>query len=167
MTSGQLGPPEIQPPVNTGNLQYVTQVGTQTGLEYRQRKRLYNHSEQPVPVLRHLYHNVLPHVSSSYRPSLLVLFLHTTKRSFVIFQDDAAWLQRGTHWCAQSIFILGALPANCSLMLLQTTKNQCTEQRLMQHLSCSFEIWAAELDFIWLSSDCKIMLQGGTKKLEC
>jgi len=46
-------------------LQYVTQVGIQTGLEYFHRRRLYNPSGQPVPVLHHPHHKeVLPHVST-------------------------------------------------------------------------------------------------------
>ena len=57
------------------------------GLEYLHRRRLHNLSGQPVPVLHHLTIYKLFHIlvrnflCSSFRPLLLVLLLHTTKKN--------------------------------------------------------------------------------------
>ena len=43
-----------------GHLEQAAQDLVQTGLEYLQRRRIYNLSGQPVPVLRHPRSEVLP-----------------------------------------------------------------------------------------------------------
>ena len=55
---------ESNPSAEAGTLQWVTQVDALLGPEYLHRRRLHNLSEQPVPVLRHPYCEVLPHVST-------------------------------------------------------------------------------------------------------
>jgi len=52
-----MGPHEIESnlPAKAGTLQWVTQLGVQTGLEYLYGRKLHSLSRQPAPVLHHPY----------------------------------------------------------------------------------------------------------------